>query len=420
MTLSEVRPAPAATPPAPVAPPSLVPLLALASGVAVANNYYLQPLLALIGKDLGVGSAQVGLVSAVALFGYALGLLLVVPLGDIVDRRLLVTTVLSGTALSLVVMALAPSVLVLGAAAFGVGLTSVVAQVLVPYAASIADDASRGRVVGFVLSGILVGILSARVVAGLAGAALGWRAVYAGAAGLTLALLLLLLIGLPAEPQRHRRHGRPDIPYAQVLAGVGRLVRSNGQLRVRAFYGACGFAVFSSTWTALAFHLHDQFGIGSTGVALVALLGIGGAVLSPRAGRLADRGRSTVVTGAAYAALLVGTGLLALGSTSLPLLIAGLVVTDLAIQGGHVTNMGIVYRLVPEARSRATTVFMTTLFLGGAVGSVFSALAYSAGGWPAVSAGCAVFAGTALVTWLVRLPVRAPRMLDEPFPEAVA
>ncbi|MCW2605357.1 MAG: arabinose efflux permease family protein [Frankiales bacterium] len=196
-TLLEGDPTTTATPSGPGT--RLVPLLAVASGVAVADNYYLQPLLAVMSRDLGVGVGALGGVAALALLGYALGLLLVVPLGDVVDRRVLVSVILSGTTVSLAAVALAPSVAVLAGAAFGVGLSSVVAQVLVPYAASLADDASRGRVVGTVFAGILTGIVGARVVAGLATGVVGWRGVYAGAAGLTLLLLVVLLRRLPAE-----------------------------------------------------------------------------------------------------------------------------------------------------------------------------------------------------------------------------
>ena len=382
-----------------------MPLLAVASGLAVADNYYLQPLLALIGADLGASSVAVGAVAALALLGYALGLLLVVPLGDVVDRRPLVAGTLGLTTLSLVAMAAAPSVVVLAVAAFGIGLTSVVAQVLVPYAASLADDLSRGRVVGAMMSGILTGIVGARVVAALVGGSLGWRAVYAGAAGLTAALLVVLLRRLPTEASRHRRNGRPDVPYREVLAGVGRLARDSAALRWRAFYGFCGFGVFSAVWTTLAFHLRDGFGLGAGWLAVVALLGLGGVVLSPLAGRLADRGHTAAVTAAAYALLLAAVGLLGLGGTSLVALLVGLVVMDLAIQAGHVANLGVVYAVAPDARSRATTVYMTTVFAGGALGSLFAATTYGWFGWGGVAALSALLAAAALVGCASQLPV---------------
>ncbi|MBC7374203.1 MAG: MFS transporter [Frankiales bacterium] len=405
---------------APANPASLVPLLALASGVAVADNYYLQPLLALIGADLGVGVGAMGAVAALALLGYATGLLLVVPLGDVVDRRPLVTGILGLTTLSLATMALAPSLLVLAVAAFGVGLTSVVAQVLVPYAASLADDASRGKVVGTVVSGILAGIIGARVLAGLLGGVVGWRLVYAGAAGLTAGLMLLLARRLPAETDRHRRNGRADVPYREVLRRVARLARDLPGLRLRAAYGFCGFAVFSAIWTTLAFHLREQYDLGGPAVAAVALLGLFGAVLTPRIGAFAGRGRDSLVTGGAYAVLLAGAGLLALGATSLPVLLLAVVVCDLAVNSGHVANLGVVYRLAPQARSSATTVYMTTVFLGGATGSVLAAAAYAQRGFVGVAEVSAAFAATALVLWLTRVTVAAPRALEESWPEATA
>lgn len=418
-TLTEGRPATAATPRVPAAPSSLLSLLAVGAGVAVADNYYLQPLLGLIARDLGIGVGAVGVASALALLGYALGLLLVVPLGDLVDRRPLVTGVLALTTTALLGMALAPSFAVLAVTAFAVGLTSVVAQVLVPYAVSLADEVHRGRVAGTMMSGVLGGILAARVIAALAGGALGWRAVYAGAAGATAVLLVVLLRRLPAETARHRRNGRPDVPYREVLAGVARLAREQPVLRVRAGYGLCGFAVFSAIWTTLAFHLGDAFGLPVAALAGVAALSLVGILAAPRIGALADRGHSTAVTGTSYAVLLVGTGLLALGSASLPLLLLGVVVCDVALNAGHVANLGVVYRLLPEARSGATTVYMTSVFLGGAAGSVLAAVTYAAAGWAGTAAVAGAFAGIALLTWLARLPVRAPATWDEPFPEAI-
>ena len=305
-------------------------------------------------------------------------------------------------------------------AAFGVGLTSVVAQVLVPYAASLADDASRGKVVGTVVSGILAGIIGARVLAGLLGGVVGWRLVYAGAAGLTAGLMLLLARRLPAETVRHRRNGRADVPYREVLRGVARLARELPGLRLRAAYGFCGFAVFSAIWTTLAFHLREQYDLGGPAVAAVALLGLFGAILTPRVGAFAGRGRESLVTGGAYAVLLAGAGLLALGATSLPVLLLAVVVCDLAVNSGHVTNLGVVYRLAPHARSSATTVYITTVFLGGATGSVLAATAYARRGFIGVAEVSAAFAATALVLWLTRLTVPAPRALDEPWPEAIA
>ena len=398
----------------------MLPVLALSSGVAVAANYYLHPLLELMARDLGVGVGVMGVVSALALAGYALGLLLVVPLGDVVDRRPLVTGVLGVTCLCLGLVAVAPSVPVLGLAALGIGLSSVVAQVLVPYAVSSADDASRGRVAGTMTSGILLGIVTARVVAGLLGTVVGWRLVYAGAAGLTAAVLVLLLRRLPSETERQRRSGRPDVPYRELLASVFRLAREQQGLRVRAAYGACGLAVFSSVWTALAFHLREAFGLGAAAVAAVAALGLAGVLVAPRVGAVADRGHVTAVTGLSYAALLLSTGLLALGGGSLPVLLLGLVVMDLAVQCGHVANLGVVYRLAPHARSRATTVHMTTVFLGGAAASVLSAAAYGRLGWSGVVAVSAAFAAASLGLWLARLRVAAPTELDEPWPDAVS
>ena len=272
---------------------ALVPLLAAASGIAVADNYYLQPLLALIARDLGVGIGAMGVVSSLALLGYALGLLLVVPLGDVVDRRPLVTGVLGITTASLLTMAVAPSVGVLAVATFGVGLTSVVAQVLVPYAAQPGRRRlSRPGRRQTMMSGILTGILGARVVAGCWVTPSGGASCTPAPPGLTGSLLLVLLRRLPAETDRHRRNGRPDVPYREVLARVGAWPGCTRACRVRAAYGFCGFGVFSAVWTSLAFHLRDAYGLGPSAVAAVAVLGRRRRRGSPRAGRSPTAGTS--------------------------------------------------------------------------------------------------------------------------------
>ena len=280
----------------------LVPLLALGSGIAVADNYYLQPLLALIGRDLGVGVGAMGVVSSLALLGYALGLLLVVPLGDVVDRRPLVTGVLGITTASLVAMAFAPSVAVLAVATFGVGLTSVVAQVLVPYAVSLADDASRGRVAGTMMSGILTGILGARVVAGCSAtrSAGGWST--PAPPGSPARCCCCCCAGCRPRPTATGATAGPTSPTARCWPASG-----GSPASTRAC--ACGRRTASAAsvssppsgrrWPSTC---ATRTASGPSAVAAVAVLGVAGAVVSPRAGAVADRGHVTAVTGGSYVA----------------------------------------------------------------------------------------------------------------------
>lgn len=377
----------------------LVLVFAVATGVVVANNYYAQPLLDTIARQFHTTSAAVGLIVTLTQIGYALGLLFIVPLGDLLERRRLILTVLAGTSLALAGSALAPTIGWLAGLALLVGVTSVVAQVLVPFAASLAPEAARGRVVGTVMSGLLVGVLLARTFSGIIAQAAGWRTVYWIAAVLMLALIAVLWRELP-------RVGRAEagLSYRQLLASVWELARTEPVLRRRSVYGALAFAVFSVLWTSIAFLLaRPPYSYGQAVIGLFGLLGVAGALCASVAGRLADRGWSRISTGAFVALTLAAFALLALGATRLLPLIAGIVLLDLGVQGTHITNQSEIYRLRPEARSRITTAYMVTYFIGGSLGSFTSALAYGTAGWGAVCVLGAVVSAANVVVWLTEL-----------------
>jgi predicted MFS family arabinose efflux permease len=358
----------------------LVLLLAVASGATVANLYYAQPLLDVIARDLGVGPAAAGLLVTASQIGYAAGLVLLVPLGDILDRRHMVSRLLLVTAAALGVAAVAPSFAVLGLAIAVVGVTSVVAQVLVPLASTLAPEHERGKVVGNVMSGLLLGILLARTASGLIAQLGGWRLVYAIAAVLMLVLAVVLARTLPDTPRA------TDLAYRSLLRSVGALVRDEPVLRRRMGYGALGMASFSILWTAIAFLLSKPpYGYSEGTIGLFGLAGLVGAGAAQGAGRLADRGRTQAATGAFLAAIAVSWGLLTLGRTSLAALIAGVVLLDLGIQGQHILNQSTIYQLSSDTRSRVTTAYMSFNFLFGAIGSAGASVAWSAGGWGAVS-----------------------------------
>jgi predicted MFS family arabinose efflux permease len=371
-----------------------VALLAIACGAAVANLYYAQPLLDVIAEDLGVSSGAAGLLVTSSQVGYAAGLVLFVPLGDLLDRRRMVARMLLLAAAGLALAAAAPSFAVLAAAIAVVGVTSVVAQVLVPLAGSLAPEHERGKVVGDVMSGLLLGILLARTASGLIAELGGWRSVYVVGAALMLVLAAVLGRALPATPPV------TDLPYGRLLRSVGALVRDEPLLRRRMVYGAAGMAGFSVLWTAIAFLLSGapyHYGEGTIG--LFGLAGLVGAGAAQGAGRLADRGRGHAATGAFLAAIAAAWGLLALGGTSLAALIAGVVLLDLGIQGQHILNQSTIYTLRADARSRVTTAYMAHNFLWGALGSAGASWAWSAGGWGAVSALGLGLAAVALAAW---------------------
>src|SRR4051794_5449837 len=376
----------------------LVALLAVACGATVANLYYAQPLLTTIAGAFGVSVGTAGLLVTASQVGYAAGMVLIVPLGDLLDRRRLVARLLALCAAALVLAAVAPAFAVLAVALAAVATTSCVVQILVPLASTLAAPAERGQVVGRVMSGLLTGILLARTVSGAIAEAAGWRAPFAVAAGAMALLAVALWRALPrvAPPS--------ELPYRQLLASVLRLVRDEPALRRRMVYGACGFAGFTVVWTGVSFLLAaPPYGYGERTIGLFGLAGLVGAAGASGFGRLTDPGHNKAGTGATLAAVLVSWGLLALGGHSVLALILGLVVIDFAVQGQNVLSQGVIYALGPEHASRVTTAYVTTNFAAGAAGAAACSLAWSAGGWGAVCATGAAIAALSLLFWLTEL-----------------
>ena len=373
----------------------LVLVMAVATGLSVASNYYAQPLLPLMRHDLHLSATAAGLLVTVTQAGYALGLVFLLPLGDLLHRRRLTTVMSVLLAGALVLWGVAPGSASLFAAAVATGALSVLAQILVPLAATLASDADRGRVVGLVMSGLLLGILLARTIAGALAAAGSWRTVYLVAAGLVLVQAAVLSRLLPDVPTDVR------LSYRRLLASVGALARDEPLLRLRSLYGALSFGAFSVLWTSLAFLLEaPPYHYGPGVIGLFGLIGAAGAIAATAAGRGADRGHSRSLT-AGVASLLTACWLpIWLGRTSLAALVAGIVVLDLAAQGMHITNQSEIFRLRPEARSRINSAYMTSYFIGGAAGSAASATVYSTAGWTGVSVVGAAFGGAALLTWV--------------------
>ena len=377
---------------------SLVALLAVSCGLTVANIYYAQPLLDTIARDLGTSESTTGLVLVTTQVGYAAGLVLLVPLGDLLDRRRLVSAVLAVTVVALVGAAVAPGIAALAIALGAVGLTSVVAQILVPFAATLAGDEERGRVVGTVMGGLLLGILLARTLSGAIASVGGWRSVFVVAAVLMVVLAVVLWLRLPQVPVTS------GLSYGAALRSVLTLIRTHAVLRRRMAYGALVFAAFSIFWSAVAFLLAGpDYGWSEAEIGLLGLIGVAGALCAQVSGRLADRGRNRVGTGAWLALTLASFGVLFLGQHSLAALLVGVVLLDAGAQGAQVLNQSAVYALDADARSRLTTAYLTLYFVGGAAGSALSTTLYASHGWAGVCTAGAVVAGLALVLWATEL-----------------
>nr|WP_308166746.1 MFS transporter [Nocardia albiluteola] len=361
----------------------LVLVFAVTAGSSAGCLYYLQPLLHQVGGDLRISTATAALLVSAAQVGYLSGLALLVPLGDFVERRRMVPALLAASVVALAVSAAAPTFPILLMAVFATGVTASAAQVVVPWASALAEPARRGEIVGTVMSGLLLGILLSRVLAGAVAQLGGWRSVLIAAAAIQLAMsvsvyLLTPVTGRAASGER----------YGEVLVSILALIRRHPMLRHRMALGFIGMACFSAVWTALAFLLsgahgspyhYSQFVIGLFGIA-----GVAGALGAPVVGRLADRGHLRTVTTLVWVVLLASWGLLAWGGHELAILIVALLVFDFGIQGIQLSNQSAIYALDPAARSRLTTAYMVTYFLGGVAGSVTAGWAYQSGGWARV------------------------------------
>ena len=372
----------------------MVMLLAIACGATVANMYYAQPLLDTLSHAFSISAGTAGLLITITQLGYVLGLALLVPSGDLLERRGLIAAALLVTAAGLALAAIAPGVQVLAAALLVVGVSATVAQVIVPMSASLARESERGRVVGTVMSGLLIGILLARTFSGLVAAVFGWRIVYWIACAAMVALAATLRAVLPRVPVT------TELRYHQVLRSVLSLIAVEPVLRLRMALGFFTFGCFSALWTSLSFLLAaPPFSYGNAVIGLFGLAGVAGAVAATVAGRMADRGRGRHATWAAAILMLGSWPLLYAGRTSVVWLVIGIAVLDLGVQGMQISNQSAIYTLAPEARSRLTTAYMVTYFLGGAALSAISSAVYGADGWGGVCIVGAVTGAAALMLW---------------------
>ncbi|ACT00310.1 MFS transporter [Paenibacillus sp. JDR-2] len=379
-------------------------LIAMACGMAVANVYYAHPLLDTIANEFDIELSSVGIVITVTQGFYALGLLLLVPLGDLMNRRWLIPGQMFLSVIALVTIALAPGIGVLFSGLAVMGLLAVVTQTLVAYAATLAAPSDRGRIIGLVTSGIVIGILLARFTAGVLTDLAGWRSVYLFSAVCLLVLSLTLLRFLPHEQRK------VSLTYIQLLQSVFVLYREERILRVRSLFGFLIFTAFSVFWTSLVLPLSTPpLSLSHSVIGAFGLVGVAGALGAVRAGLLADRGLGQQTTGIAIVLLMVSWLPISYTKQSLVALIAGIILLDLAVQAIHVTNQSIIMRIRPEARSRLTAAYMIFYSMGSAFGSIASTNLYAYAGWTAV---CWFGAGVSTITLLLWVFTNRPFELD--------
>ncbi|WP_326623199.1 MFS transporter [Streptomyces decoyicus] len=371
-------------------------LFAVACGAAVANVYFSQPLLVTMGHDLAMSPALVGSVVTLTHVGYGLGLFFLVPLGDVADRRLLIVTQLLLLVVALAVVAAAHTAAILLAGMAATGLLAVVTQTLVAFAASLATAAGRGRVVGLVTSGVVIGILLARTASGLMADLAGWRSVYLASASLTALLALVLYRVLP----RHSDAPPTTLRYGQLLRSTMTLFARERLLRLRALFGLLIFAAFSTLWSSVALPLsRAPYFLSHSAIGALGLIGVAGALAATTAGRLNDRGLSQRTTGIALALLAASWLPLAFTRSSLWALIVGVILLDLAVQAVHVTNQALIYALHPDAGSRLIGGYMVFYSIGSATGALAATSLYTVAGWGAVCTLGAAFSCLGLALW---------------------
>lgn len=373
---------------------ALLLLLATAAGLGAANLYFGQPLAAAMGQDLHAPVAAIGTALTATQIGYALGMILLVPLGDARERRALIVTTLSCAVPALLLMSISRSVPALIASSLLVGIASSVAQMVVPYAVDLAPPEDRGKVVGTVMSGLLAGILLSRTASGAIATAFGWRAVFVIAAVVMALLALVLHVSIP------QREPSVRLGYVVVLRSLAMVVKTEPVLRQRALVGGLSFASFSVFWSMLSYQL-ATFGHGSGTAGLFGAIGIVGVLVAPVAGRLATGPRPERINVVSLLGVALSFGIFLLGSQSLLAIGAGVVLLDAGVQANQLTNQTVIYGLRPELRSRMNAVYMVVYFIGGSLGTVAGAAAWSLGHWPAVCATGAAFALLGLVPLLI-------------------
>jgi predicted MFS family arabinose efflux permease len=384
-------------------------LFAVAGGLAVGNLYWAQPLLHLIAGDLHVSTGQVGWLVTATQMGYAVGVLLIVPLGDVLNRRRLIPTMVLCSAVALAGCAISPNLPCLIVAVTAVGLSTVAGQLLTPLAGDLASDHDRGRVVGTVVSGLLTGILVSRTLSGFVANALNWRAIFGFAAVAALIVAILLMRGIPALPSR------AAVRYPVLIASVGQMIRRQRTVRWTLTLGGVSFATFTLFWTGLTFLLSSPpFDYSPAVIGLFGLAGLAGAIAAQHVGRLHDRGLSLATTGVALVLLLATFVVASFGGHSVAIVLIAVVVLDLAVQSINVLNQMRMFGVPGEGRSRLNTAFVTTNFIGGAIGSSLASFWWARGGWVAVSVTGMILAALGLVIWSLgrggplHIPLRPP------------
>lgn len=366
----------------------------ISGGVAVANLYSAQPLLRYISQSLSIDRVEASLVVTATQLGYATGIFLIVPLGDMLNRRYLIPALMFLCSIALFATGLSPTYNIVLITLAAVGLTSVTGQLLIPLAGDLSEDLQRGRTVGKVVFGLLSGIVVCRAISGFFADAYGWRSIYFFAGSISFLLAIVLLRILPQVKVR------PSVSYGKLLASVFEIIVKHRAVQVTLLLGATSFAVFAMFWTGLTFLLSSEpFSYSASEIGLIGLAGIGGAIAARRAGNFHDRGWSIAGTGIALSVVLLALAIATVGSTSIVFVVTAVVIFDVAIQTLNVLHQTRLLGIDASARSRLNTAFVTSNFIGGAIGATLSGRLWAINGWFSIATCSACLILSALIIW---------------------
>ena len=379
----------------PLLTPSLLWVMAIATGLVVANIYYNQPLLKQMEGTFKITEGRAQLIAVLTQMGYAAGMLLLLPLADMLERKRLMMFDFVLIVLSLLGAAFAPNMAVMLIASFFIGLSSMIPQMLIPMAAHLTGPENRGKTVGFVMSGLLMGILLSRTLSGYIGAHFGWRTMFMIAAALMLVLWVLLYFMLPKLEAEY------DGNYSTLMRSMLRLIKTEPKLRLAALRGALGFACFSAFWTTLTFLLSQpQFNGNSQTAGYFGLVGAFGALGASVMGRLSDRVNPYKLTTVTILLIIVSYVVFSFSGSSLIGLVIGVILLDLGVQSTHISNQTMVFGLNPHERNRLNTVYIVCYFLGGSLGTYLASAVWNRYHWNGV---CAIGLGFSTTLLLVHL-----------------
>ena len=373
---------------------SKVLFMAVATGIIVANLYYCQPLIVLIASEFNIPETEAGTITYLTQAGYAIGLFFMVPLGDKIERKkqILVTTFAS--VLALIMAAVSKSFFVLEIASLLIGITSIVPQLIFPLAASLSAPEKRGKVIGTIMSGLLVGILLSRTLSGFVGEWWGWRSMFYIAAGVCLILFFIIKRQFPVNKPTFQGS------YGQLIQSLFSLIKTQPLLREATLINVFSFAQFGVFWTTMVLLLSEApFNFSSATIGLFGIVGASGALAAPLVGKIGDKGSSRIVIGYGILLMLLSFIVFYFSSESVVGIVIGIVLIDIGIQAIHISNQTRVYSILPEARNRMNTVFMSFSFFGTALGSAFGLFLWKIGAWHAVSLGGILLVALAFVVY---------------------